>query len=61
MQGRSDQADVILLLSDPSTHGGETVHPIDTRVGCLPGGFALSSVVEALWRRERLVSRQEHL
>ena len=30
MQGRSGQADVIRLLSDPSTHGGETVDRIDT-------------------------------
>ena len=30
MQGFSDQADVIQLLSDPTTHGGEAVHRIDT-------------------------------
>lgn len=43
MQGFSDQADVIRLLSDPTTHGGEAVQRIDTHASIvfLAGSRAL--------------------
>ncbi len=43
MQGFSDQTDVIRLLSDPLTHGGEAVHRIDTHASVvfLAGSRAL--------------------